>query len=355
MSQGRRIRITWSGMSWGVDGRCLSINGRCLSVNGSCLSVMIQLERLTTPIVAKTLALRRCRGWDRLWRGVSLLRLGRLLVGSLPVLRLLLKAVPRSVGITVAAVEGKAIASVPTIAYIPSVSTITFTVPAVSTVTMATISAILAVSSKLPVSSILAVSAIASVVRISISTIVTRIEARPVIIISVVKELVGVLAVLLLAPALVVIMVVVLVMVVVMFINISLVVPVRLVVTETLTEAAKVTEPLVEAAEMSLAVVVGGVQRVSVVVMQGQERRKVIALEPVVVAQAIAVSITAIAVSITTIPIWSSKGRIMAERISLVIWPIISIGGPLGTSRGFIIHISLFSNFLFGFFSNHHF
>lgn len=196
----------------------------------------------------------------------------RLLVSSLPVLSRLLSTEPSKEGISEAATEStvETMASVPTIAA--------------------------------------PVAAITSIVRVAVSTVVPRVEAGPVVVVSVVEEaVVTFLAVTLARLPSVALMVVVVILVVIVvplvLVNITLVVPL-----------AVVTESLVEAAEVTLAVVVGRVKGVAVVVVQGQERGEVLALEPVMVAQpkTVAVPVTTISVAaVSSIAISFSVRRIV--------------------------------------------
>jgi len=256
----------------------------------SCRISLSGLVRMTGPSAGISLV---CRRWIGLVSGVSLRRVGRLtvlrlllvcslnilgrllvssliilrlrlvsglrlLVSSLPVLSRLLSTVPAKEGISEAATEStvETMASVPTIA----------------------------VATPVP--------AITSIVRVAVSTVVPRVEAGPVVVVSVVEEAVvtflAVALAMLPSVALVVVVVVLVVVVIpLVLVNVTLVVPLM------------VTESLVEAAEVTLPVVMGRVKGVTVVVVQGQERREVLALEPVMMAQpkTVAVPVTTISVA----------------------------------------------------------
>merc|ERR1719391_1024434 len=192
---------------------------------------------------------------------------------------------------TISSVSAKSVAAitaVPTIA-VTSISTVA-SVPPIAVSSISTVATVAAVSS---------ITTIAPI-GISISAIVPWVEMGPVIIISVVEESIMALSLVSLPVAFVaiaiIVVIVVLIVLVKVFVDRALVFVMRFVVSESFAETSTEAVPLVEAAVMTFAVTVGGIQRVSVAVMQGQERGEVLAMKSVVMAQSktIPVSIAAI-------------------------------------------------------------
>jgi len=291
----------------------------------------------------------------RLWRGVSLLRL---LVSSLSILQW--NAVPEptvegrdtieSVSTiqamaTISSVSAKSVAAITTITAVPTIA-----VTAISTVASVPPIAVSSISTVATIASVSSITTIASI-GISISAIVPWVEMGPVIIISVVEESIMALSLVSLPVAFVaiaiIVVIVVLIVLVKVFVDRALVLVMRFVVAESFAEAAEAV-PLVEAAVMTFAVTVGGIQRVSVTVMQGQERGEVLAMKSVVMAQSktVPVSIAAIstvaAISVSTvsaISIWTSIGGVVCKRVGLMIWPV---SRSFGTSRFLFFDVVLF-------------
>jgi len=292
----------------------------------------------------------------RLWRGVSLLRL---LVSSLSILQW--NAVPEptvegrdtieSVSTiqamaTVSSVSAKSVAAITTISAVPTIA-----VTAISTVASVPPIAVSSISTVATIASVSSITTIASI-GISISAIVPWVEMGPVIIISVVEESIMALSLVSLPVAFVaiaiIVVIVVLIVLVKVFIDRALVLVMGFVVAESFAERTAEAVPLVEAAVMTFAVTVRGVQRVSVTVMQGQERGEVLAMKSVVMAQSktVPVSIAAIstvaAISVSTvsaISIWTSIGGVVCKRVGLMIWPV---SRSFGTSRFLFFDVVLF-------------
>jgi len=292
----------------------------------------------------------------RLWGGVSLLRL---LVSSLSVVEW--NAVPEptvegrdtieSVSTiqamaTISSVSAKSVAAIPTVASVPTIA-----VTAISTVASVPPIAVSSISTVATIASVSSITTIASI-GISISAIVPWVEMGPVIIISVVEESIVALSLVSLPVAFVaiaiIVVIVVLIVLVKVFIDRALVLVMRFVVAESFAEMSAEAVPLVEAAVMTFAVTVGGIQGVSVTVMQGQERGEMLALKSVVMAQSktVPVSIAAISavatISVSTvsaISIWTSIGGVVCKRVGLMIWPV---SRSFGTSRFLFFDVVMF-------------
>merc|ERR1719391_665377 len=190
---------------------------------------------------------------------------------------------------TISSVSAKSVAAitaVPTIA-VTAISTVA-SVPPIAVSSVATIASVSSITTIAPIG-------------ISISAIVPWVEMGPVIIISVVEESIMALSLVSLPVAFVaiaiIVVIVVLIVLVKVFIDRALVFVMRFMVAESFAEMSAEAVPLVESAVMTFAVTVSGVQRVSVTVMQGQERGEVLAMKSVVMAQSKTVPVSIAAIS----------------------------------------------------------